>query len=187
MHRAVIDHRSADFAKLGSEVLENLRPVFQTTGPVIIYPSSGTGAWEAAMVNTLSAGDRVLSVGGTQISDFMQLQEIILAHPGGTMAFTLDRQGKTVTQRVVLGETEAEAKEKGVKYEVTKFPWTASGRALSFDRTDGVTKMIVDPEVGSSRRCRAAFPKGAKGRGERSARHRGCGRHWRGTTRSRWQ
>ena len=60
MHRAVIDHRSADFSKLGCEVLENLRPVFQTAGPVIVYPSSGTGAWEAAMVNTLSAGDRVL-------------------------------------------------------------------------------------------------------------------------------
>ena len=43
------------------------------------------------------------------------------------------------------GMTEAEAKEKGIKYEVSKFPWTASGRALSFDRTDGVTKMIVDP------------------------------------------
>jgi alanine-glyoxylate transaminase/serine-glyoxylate transaminase/serine-pyruvate transaminase len=60
MHRAVIDHRSADFAQLGCEVLENLRPIFQTTGPVIIYPSSGTGAWEAAIVNTLTAGDRVL-------------------------------------------------------------------------------------------------------------------------------
>jgi alanine-glyoxylate transaminase/serine-glyoxylate transaminase/serine-pyruvate transaminase len=60
MHRAVIDHRSAEFSRLGGEVLENLRPVFQTTGPVIIYPSSGTGAWEAAIVNTLSAGDRVL-------------------------------------------------------------------------------------------------------------------------------
>ena len=44
------------------------------------------------------------------------------------------------------GLTEAEAKEKGIKYEVAKFPWTASGRALSFDRTDGVTKMIVDPQ-----------------------------------------
>jgi dihydrolipoamide dehydrogenase len=41
--------------------------------------------------------------------------------------------------------TEAEAKEKGVAYQVAKFPWTASGRALSFDRTDGVTKFIVDP------------------------------------------
>ena len=38
MHRAVIDHRSQEFSRLGSEVLENLRPVFQTTGPVIIYP-----------------------------------------------------------------------------------------------------------------------------------------------------
>ena len=60
MHRAVIDHRSQEFAKLGSEVLENLRPIFQTTGQVVIYPASGTGAWEAAIVNTLSADDRVL-------------------------------------------------------------------------------------------------------------------------------
>src|SRR5256885_9164914 len=58
--RHVIDHRSPEFPKLGMEVLENIRPVFQTTGPVIIYPGSGTGAWEAAIVNTLSAGDRVL-------------------------------------------------------------------------------------------------------------------------------
>jgi alanine-glyoxylate transaminase / serine-glyoxylate transaminase / serine-pyruvate transaminase len=60
MHRAVIDHRSPEFARLGSEVLENLRPIFQTRGPVVIYPASGTGAWEAAIVNTLSPGDRVL-------------------------------------------------------------------------------------------------------------------------------
>lgn len=45
------------------------------------------------------------------------------------------------------GLTEAEAKAKGVKYEVAKFPWSASGRALSFDRTDGVTKMIIDPDT----------------------------------------
>jgi len=45
------------------------------------------------------------------------------------------------------GLTEAEAKEKGIKYEVAKFPWSASGRALTFDRTDGLTKMIVDSET----------------------------------------
>jgi alanine-glyoxylate transaminase / serine-glyoxylate transaminase / serine-pyruvate transaminase len=56
----VIDHRSAEFAKLGTEVLEGLRPIFQTGGHVVIYPGSGTGAWEAALVNTLSPGDRVL-------------------------------------------------------------------------------------------------------------------------------
>ena len=44
------------------------------------------------------------------------------------------------------GLTEAEAKERGVKYEVAKFPWPASGRAMTFDRTDGLTKMLIDPE-----------------------------------------
>jgi alanine-glyoxylate transaminase/serine-glyoxylate transaminase/serine-pyruvate transaminase len=56
----VIDHRGPEFAKLAAEVLEGLRPIFQTRGPVVIYPASGSGAWEAAIVNTLSPGDRVL-------------------------------------------------------------------------------------------------------------------------------
>src|SRR5918911_4086497 len=55
-----IDHRGPEFARLGREVLDRLRPVFGTSGPVVIYPGSGTGAWEAALVNTLSPGDRVL-------------------------------------------------------------------------------------------------------------------------------
>jgi len=58
--RATIDHRGPTFAKLSLEVQELIRPVFATRGPVVIYPSSGTGAWEAALVNTLSPGDRVL-------------------------------------------------------------------------------------------------------------------------------
>jgi alanine-glyoxylate transaminase / serine-glyoxylate transaminase / serine-pyruvate transaminase len=56
----VIDHRGPEFAKLGVEVLEGMRAIFQTKSSVIIYPSSGTGACEAALVNTLSPGDRVL-------------------------------------------------------------------------------------------------------------------------------
>ncbi|WP_232666226.1 pyridoxal-phosphate-dependent aminotransferase family protein [Pseudonocardia sp. TRM90224] len=55
-----IDHRGPDFAELTRAVLPALAPVFGTSGPVVIYPSSGTGAWEAALVNTLSPGDRVL-------------------------------------------------------------------------------------------------------------------------------
>src|SRR3954463_8845434 len=56
-----IDHRSADFAQLGKTVLSGVKRVFKTTqGEVVIYPASGTGAWEAALVNTLSPGDRVL-------------------------------------------------------------------------------------------------------------------------------
>ena len=60
MAAPTIDHRGPDFAELTKAVLPALGPVFGTTGPVVIYPSSGTGAWEAALVNTLSPGDRVL-------------------------------------------------------------------------------------------------------------------------------
>jgi alanine-glyoxylate transaminase / serine-glyoxylate transaminase / serine-pyruvate transaminase len=56
-----IDHRGPEFAALAHEVLERLPEVFATSGPVVVYPSSGTGAWEAALVNTLSSGDRVLA------------------------------------------------------------------------------------------------------------------------------
>lgn len=58
--RPTIDHRGPEFAALGKEVLAGLRHVFRTTQPVIVYPASGTGAWEAALVNTLSPGDRLL-------------------------------------------------------------------------------------------------------------------------------
>lgn len=57
---ATIDHRGPGFQRLGREVLAGLKTVFQTEQPVIIFPASGTGAWEAALVNTLSPGDRVL-------------------------------------------------------------------------------------------------------------------------------
>jgi alanine-glyoxylate transaminase / serine-glyoxylate transaminase / serine-pyruvate transaminase len=56
-----IDHRSGEFAALGRTVLEGIKGIFQTSGPVVIFPASGSGAWEAALVNTLSPGDRVLA------------------------------------------------------------------------------------------------------------------------------
>jgi alanine-glyoxylate transaminase/serine-glyoxylate transaminase/serine-pyruvate transaminase len=55
-----IDHRGPDFAPLGRAVLTGLKRVFRTNGPVVVYPASGTGAWEAALVNTLSPGEAVL-------------------------------------------------------------------------------------------------------------------------------
>lgn len=57
-----IDHRGPAFGRLGAEVLTGIKRIFRTAHPVVIYPSSGTGAWEAALVNTCSAGDRVLMV-----------------------------------------------------------------------------------------------------------------------------
>ena len=60
MDYPTIDHRGPEFQSLGKSVLEGIKTIFQTSQPVVIYPSSGTGAWEAALVNTLSPGDRVL-------------------------------------------------------------------------------------------------------------------------------
>lgn len=60
LNRPTIDHRGPEFAQLTHEVLEGLKQIFKTAGKVVIYPSSGTGAWEAALVNTLSPGDKVL-------------------------------------------------------------------------------------------------------------------------------
>ena len=60
MVRATIDHRGPEFAELAREVLQGLQWIFRTAGPVVIYPCSGSGAWEASLVNTLSPGDTVL-------------------------------------------------------------------------------------------------------------------------------
>ncbi|MEF2548343.1 aminotransferase class V-fold PLP-dependent enzyme [Aurantimonas sp. E1-2-R+4] len=60
MDRPTIDHRGPDFQALGKRVLSGVRTIFKTSNPVVIYPASGTGAWEAALVNTLSPGDLVL-------------------------------------------------------------------------------------------------------------------------------
>ncbi len=60
--RQTIDHRGPDFGKLGLRVLDGMRTIFKTKGHVVIYPASGTGAWEAALANTLSPGDKVLMV-----------------------------------------------------------------------------------------------------------------------------
>jgi len=61
MARPTIDHRGPEFARMTLGIIERLKPVFQTNGPVLMFPASGTGAWEAALVNTVSPGERVLA------------------------------------------------------------------------------------------------------------------------------
>ena len=70
--RATIDHRGPEFAALGRGILSDVRQVFGTTQPVVIYPASGTGAWEAALTNTLSPGDRILIVETGQFAALWQ-------------------------------------------------------------------------------------------------------------------
>ena len=68
MDMPTIDHRGPEFAEMAYGILENIKTVFRTKNPVIIYPASGTGAWEAAIVNTLSPGDKVLMTETGQFS-----------------------------------------------------------------------------------------------------------------------
>ncbi len=60
MAKPTMDHRGPEFGRMARDILEGLKPVFKCAGPVIVYPSSGTGAWEAALCNTLQPGDKVL-------------------------------------------------------------------------------------------------------------------------------
>jgi alanine-glyoxylate transaminase/serine-glyoxylate transaminase/serine-pyruvate transaminase len=62
MSRQMLDHRGPEFAEYGHKLLVSVKTLFKTTNPVMIYPSSGTGAWESGLVNTLSPGDRILIV-----------------------------------------------------------------------------------------------------------------------------
>ena len=70
MHRAMEDHRSSAFPELTAGLLRDLKKIFKTaTGQPFIFPATGTGGWEAALVNTLSPGDRVISVRLGQFRD----------------------------------------------------------------------------------------------------------------------
>src|SRR3984885_7384565 len=62
MDTPIIDHRGPEFASLAKRALEGIKTIFKTANPVIIYTATGTGAWEGALVNALSPGDRLLMV-----------------------------------------------------------------------------------------------------------------------------
>jgi alanine-glyoxylate transaminase/serine-glyoxylate transaminase/serine-pyruvate transaminase len=104
-----IDHRGPEFAELGLDILQRIKPVFGTSGPVIIYPASGTGAWEAALVNTLSPGDRVLAF---ETGHFSNLWRAMAEKLGLTVDFVPGdwRRGvdpEIVAQRLAEDDTHA--------------------------------------------------------------------------------
>jgi alanine-glyoxylate transaminase / serine-glyoxylate transaminase / serine-pyruvate transaminase len=114
MSLPTIDHRGPEFAALGMKVLADVKQVFQTRQPVIIYPSSGTAAWEAAMVNTLSPGDHVLMYETGHFAALWQklaarlgLKTEVMAHAGadlwrhGVDAAQIEARLKADTQHAI--------------------------------------------------------------------------------------
>jgi alanine-glyoxylate transaminase/serine-glyoxylate transaminase/serine-pyruvate transaminase len=89
MSLPTIDHRGPEFAVLGKRVIQGLQQIFQTVHPVVVYPASGTGAWEAALANTMSSGDSLLMFETGQFATLWQkmalrlgLRPEFLARPG---------------------------------------------------------------------------------------------------------
>ena len=111
IEQPTIDHRGPDFAALTQEVLAGLKPIFGTAGPVLIYPSSGTGAWEAALVNTLSPGDRVLLA---ETGHFASLWRR-LAERLGLAVETLEGDWRHGADPEAIGARLAEDRERAIK------------------------------------------------------------------------
>lgn len=132
--------RAANSADLG---LENTKVVLDEKGFIKVNPKQQTDDPHIYAIGDIAGG-------------------ILLAHKAhkeGRIAVEVINGEDSINEHIVMpavvftdpelawcGLTEAEAKARGIKYEVSKFPWAASGRALSFDRTDGVTKMLIDPD-----------------------------------------
>jgi alanine-glyoxylate transaminase/serine-glyoxylate transaminase/serine-pyruvate transaminase len=126
--KPTIDHRSAEFAALASACLEGLKPIFKTSSQVVIYPASGTGAWEAALVNTLSPGDRVVIFDSGQFASLWSKMAANLtlkvdAIPGdwrrgadiGALRAKLDQDGQHEIKAVMVVHNETST---GVKSDV---------------------------------------------------------------------
>ena len=108
MDTPIIDHRGPEFASSAKKCLDGIKTIFKTTNPVIIYTATGTGAWEAALVNTLSPGDKVLMVETGQfaalwkkmaeklglVTEFIATDWRIGADPAGDRSAPARRQGQ---------------------------------------------------------------------------------------------
>ncbi|MES2188842.1 MAG: aminotransferase class V-fold PLP-dependent enzyme [Pseudomonadota bacterium] len=114
MSYPTIDHRGPEFAALGLKVLADIKKIFQTKQPVMIYPASGTGAWEAALVNTLSQGDHVLMYETGHFASLWQklaarlgLKTEVMGYPGadvwrhGVQASLIEERLKADTEHAI--------------------------------------------------------------------------------------
>ncbi|MBI2253675.1 MAG: aminotransferase class V-fold PLP-dependent enzyme [Proteobacteria bacterium] len=119
----VLDHRGPEFASLATEVLARIKPVFKTTQPVLIFPASGTGAWESALVNTLSPGDTVLGFDSGQFA----LLWTQMAKKLGLVVQTIATDWRRAPDPAAIEAALAEDREKKIKAVLLVHNETANG------------------------------------------------------------
>ena len=111
MSRQILDHRGPDFQNLGLRVLAKVKPLFKTKNHVVIFPASGTGAWEAAFVNTLSPGDHVLM---TETGQFALLWKV-MAERLGLVPVVIPTDWRIGAEASLIGEKLAADKAHKIK------------------------------------------------------------------------
>ncbi len=135
LSQPTIDHRSPEFARISHEVLDGLKRIFQTSAPVIVYPSSGTGAWEAALVNTLSPGDRILMV---ETGHFATLWRNLAVKLGLEVDF-LPGDWRHGVDATIIGEKLAEDEQHAIRAVAVVHNETSTGVA---SRVHGIREAI---------------------------------------------
>jgi alanine-glyoxylate transaminase/serine-glyoxylate transaminase/serine-pyruvate transaminase len=135
MSMPTIDHRGPEFARLSLEALEGLKRIFRTSAPVIVYPSSGSGAGEAALVNTLSPGDRILMV---ETGHFATLWRNVAIDLGLEVDF-LPGDWRHGVDATIIGEKLAEDGKHAIRAVAVVHNETSTGAA---SRIDGIRKAI---------------------------------------------
>ncbi|MGE4167068.1 MAG: alanine--glyoxylate aminotransferase family protein [Xanthobacteraceae bacterium] len=111
MDTPIIDHRGPEFSKLAKRCLDGIKTIFKTTNPVIIYTATGTGAWEAALINTLSPGDKVLMVETGQFANLWKA----MAEKLGLKPELIPTDWRTGADPAVIEARLAEDKNKEIK------------------------------------------------------------------------
>ncbi|MDY0874135.1 pyridoxal-phosphate-dependent aminotransferase family protein [Dongia rigui] len=143
----VLDHRGPEFAQLATEVLARIKPIFKTTQPVLIFPASGTGAWESALVNTLSPGDTVLGFDSGQFA----LLWTQMAKKLGLQVQTIATDWRRAPDPVAIEAALAEDREKKIKAVLLVHNETANGCMMrvaeirqAIDRVGHPALLLVD-------------------------------------------
>ena len=135
-----IDHRGPEFAELTRELLAGLQRVFRTSQPVIVFPSSGTGAWEAALVNTLSPGDKVLMC---ETGHFATLWKGVAENLGLRVEFV---PGELVADGIPIMEAVIERGPESSEAEIRL--WVAEGVAKEITETIDVPTIGIGASAG---------------------------------------
>jgi len=143
MSKQILDHRGPEFQKLGHRVLANVKPLFKTEQPVIIFPASGTGAWEAALSNTMSPGDHVLMVETGQFAHLWR----VMADRLGLVPVVIQTDWRTGPEAHLIEARLAEDKTHAIKAVCVVHNETSTGARAHIDEIRKAMDAVHHPAL----------------------------------------